>query len=149
MHVQVSVCDAFIITRVSRLIPVQLRPSSLIFTSHPAARVASSCLDLPRRFCRTERRAGASFPRCSVRVVLLSLPLITPLGYYQHAILYSHQTVEGSPQIMKTCTAAHFVVIANLRGSSIIRAETLCFGHGRRAERSLEVLGEDSDVLSL
>lgn len=50
---------------------------------------------------------------------------------------------------METCTAAHFVVIANLRGSSIIRAETLCFGHGRRAERSLEVSGEDSDVLSL
>lgn len=109
----------------------------------------TSCLELPRRFCRTERRAGASFPRCAVRVALLSLALITPPGYYQHAILYSHPTVEGSPQIMKTCTAAHFVVIANLRGSSIIRAETLCFGHGRRAERSPEVSGEDSDVLSL
>lgn len=45
MHVQVSLCDAFIITRVSRLIPVRPRPSSLIFTSHPAARVASICLD--------------------------------------------------------------------------------------------------------
>lgn len=44
MHVQVSVCDAFLITRVSRPIPVQLRPSSLIFTSHPAARVASTLL---------------------------------------------------------------------------------------------------------
>lgn len=50
---------------------------------------------------------------------------------------------------MKTCTAAHSVVIANLRGSSIIGAQTLCLGHGRGAERSLEVLGEDSDVLSL
>lgn len=64
----------------------------------------------------------------------------TGLPLYQHAVLYSHPTIEGSPGIMTTCTAAHFAVTTNLCGSSIIGAKTLCLVHRRRSECSLEVV---------
>lgn len=86
---------------------------------------------------------GAPFPR---RYVVSRRPFpfscfnhSTGLLIYQRAVLYSHPTMEGSPGIMKRSAAAHFVVIADLRGSSIIGAETLCLVHRRKSEASLEV----------
>lgn len=147
IRAQVSDRSAFVITRVSCLIPVQLRRSSV---AHIIASCGTSCLDVPSR--ERARRSLAAPSSAAPLVIFLSLPLIIPLAYYQRATLYSTPTVECSPQLIKTRTAAHFVVTANLQGSSIILGETLCFSHGRRAERSPEVLataGRDSDVLSL
>lgn len=100
--------------------------------------MGTSCLDFPSE---TEKRwRSASFPRCFVvRFPFSCISHSTGLLLYQHAVLYSHPTMEGSQGIMKTYTAAHFAVIANLWGSSIIGAETLCLVHRRRSERSLGV----------